>query len=71
MAAPSPSSSVRRPRPAPAPAPHAAAPLLTRARAAEDGKEMLLDAGNMTVKDLVEEVDRHSRMLSRKEELSG
>ena len=37
----------------------------------EDGKEIKLDTTKMTVKDLVEEMDRHSRMLGRKEELAG
>src|SRR5437762_4543942 len=31
----------------------------------EDGKEMTLDAENMGIKDVMEEVNRHSRILSR------
>lgn len=37
----------------------------------EDGKQMKLDAEKLGIKGVVEEVDRHSRMLSRQEELSG
>ena len=32
---------------------------------------MVLDTEKLGIKDVVEEVDRHSRMLSRKEELTG
>lgn len=38
---------------------------------AEDGKEMNLDLEKLKIKDVMEEVDRHSRMLSRQEELAG
>jgi large subunit ribosomal protein L53 len=37
----------------------------------EDGKEMKLDAEKLGVKGVIEEVDRHSRMLGRQEELNG
>lgn len=37
----------------------------------EDGKEMNLDLSNMRITQVVEEVDRHSRSLARKEELAG
>ena len=37
---------------------------------AEDGKEMALDTEKLAFGDLVQEVDRHSRVLSRLEELS-
>jgi hypothetical protein len=43
--------------------------LLTNA--AEDGKEMNMDLSNMRITEVMEEVDRHSRQLARKEELSG
>jgi large subunit ribosomal protein L53 len=38
---------------------------------AEDGKEMQLDLDKMRITDVMEQVDRHSRQLARKEELSG
>ena len=38
---------------------------------AEDGMQMKLDAEKLGIKGVVEEVDRHSRMLSRQEELTG
>jgi large subunit ribosomal protein L53 len=38
---------------------------------AEDGKEMQLDLDKMRITDVMEEVDRHSRQLARKEELTG
>lgn len=38
---------------------------------AEDGKQMKLDAEKLGIKGVVEEVDRHSRILSRQEELNG
>jgi hypothetical protein len=38
---------------------------------AEDGKQMKLDAEKLGIKGVVEEVDRHSRFLSRQEELNG
>ncbi|KAF8430304.1 hypothetical protein EV426DRAFT_13180 [Tirmania nivea] len=37
----------------------------------KDGKEIKLETSNMGIKDLVEEVDRHSRLLARKDELAG
>lgn len=37
----------------------------------EDGKEMQLDLENMKIKDIQEQVDRHSRILRRQEELAG
>lgn len=38
---------------------------------AEDGKEMQMDLDKMRITDVMAEVDRHSRQLARKEELSG
>jgi len=38
---------------------------------AEDGKEMAIDLETMKIKDVMEQVDRHSRMLARKEDLNG
>lgn len=40
-------------------------------RVAEDGKEMNLDLEKLKIKEVMTEVDRHSRMLGRKEELAG
>ena len=37
----------------------------------EDGKEMTLDVEKLGIKGVVEEVNRHSRILDRKEALSG
>jgi large subunit ribosomal protein L53 len=37
----------------------------------EDGKEMRLDLDKMRITQVVEELDRHSRQLARKEELTG
>ncbi|KAL7276043.1 39S ribosomal protein L44, mitochondrial [Rhizina undulata] len=37
----------------------------------KDGKEIKLDVSKMSIKDLVEEMDRHSRMLKRQDELAG
>ncbi|KAL9014931.1 MAG: hypothetical protein Q9173_000436 [Seirophora scorigena] len=37
----------------------------------KDGKEMELDAEKLSVKDVMEEVDRHSRVLKRQADLSG
>ncbi|TVY15760.1 Mitochondrial 54S ribosomal protein L44 [Lachnellula arida] len=37
----------------------------------KDGMQMKLDAEKLGVKGVIEEVDRHSRMLSRQEELAG
>lgn len=45
--------------------------VLTWGRAAEDGKEMELDLEKMKIKEIQAEVDRHSRTLSRQEELKG
>ena len=38
---------------------------------AEDGKEMQLDLEKLKIREIQEEVDRHSRILRRKEELAG
>lgn len=38
---------------------------------AEDGKEMKLDTEKLGIKGTQEEVDRHSRILARQEELAG
>ena len=38
---------------------------------AEDGKEMNLDLEKLKIKDVMEEVDRHSRLLRRQEDLSA
>ncbi|KAI9795814.1 MAG: 39S ribosomal protein L44, mitochondrial [Candelina submexicana] len=38
---------------------------------AEDGKTMQLDPEKLGIKEVMEEVDRHSRILSRQEELTG
>ncbi|KAL6712040.1 39S ribosomal protein L44, mitochondrial [Coniothyrium glycines] len=37
----------------------------------KDGKEINLDLDTMRITQVVEEVDRHSRTLARKEELTG
>ncbi|KAK5694459.1 39S ribosomal protein L44, mitochondrial [Elasticomyces elasticus] len=37
----------------------------------KDGKEMEMDLEKMKLKDIQVEVDRHSRILRRKDELSG
>lgn len=37
----------------------------------KDGKELKLDAEKLNIKDIMAEVDRHSRMLSRQAELLG
>jgi large subunit ribosomal protein L53 len=37
----------------------------------EDGKELTLDLEKMRITDVTEEVNRHSRILARKEELDG
>jgi len=37
----------------------------------KDGKEMKLDAEKLGIKGVIEEVDRHSRILGRQEELNG
>lgn len=44
---------------------------LTRLRSAEDGKEMQIDLDKMKLKEIQNEVDRHSRALRRADELSG
>lgn len=38
---------------------------------AEDGKELRLELEKMRITEVMEEVDRHSRQLARKEELTG
>jgi len=37
----------------------------------KDGKEMNLDVDKLKIKDVIEQVDRHSRMLGRQDELGG
>lgn len=37
----------------------------------KDGKEMNLDSEKLGIKGVIEEVDRHSRILARQEELTG
>jgi large subunit ribosomal protein L53 len=37
----------------------------------KDGKEMKLDTEKIGIKDIMEEVDRHSRLLKRKADLGG
>ncbi|CUS15394.1 unnamed protein product [Tuber aestivum] len=37
----------------------------------KDGKEFQMDTSKMTIADIVEEVDRHSRSLKRADDLSG
>ncbi|KAH8732793.1 39S ribosomal protein L53/MRP-L53-domain-containing protein [Phaeosphaeriaceae sp. PMI808] len=37
----------------------------------KDGKEMNLDLSKMRITEVMEEVDRHSRQLARKEDLTG
>ncbi|KAG9235743.1 mitochondrial ribosomal protein L44 [Amylocarpus encephaloides] len=37
----------------------------------KDGKEMKLDPEKLGIKGIIEEVDRHSRILGRAEELNG
>ncbi|KAH7379339.1 39S ribosomal protein L53/MRP-L53-domain-containing protein [Phaeosphaeria sp. MPI-PUGE-AT-0046c] len=37
----------------------------------KDGKEMNLNLDKMRIPEVMEEVDRHSRQLARKEELNG
>ncbi|KAL2065075.1 hypothetical protein VTL71DRAFT_4215 [Oculimacula yallundae] len=37
----------------------------------KDGKELKLDAEKLGIKGVINEVDRHSRILSRQEELNG
>ncbi|KAF1975866.1 hypothetical protein BU23DRAFT_529821 [Bimuria novae-zelandiae CBS 107.79] len=37
----------------------------------KDGKEMKLELEKMRITEVMEEVDRHSRVLARKEELTG
>jgi large subunit ribosomal protein L53 len=39
--------------------------------ATEDGKEMKLDCEAMGIKSIVEEVDRHSRMLQKEQDLAN
>ena len=38
---------------------------------AEDGKEMKIDAEAMSIKDIANDVDRHSRLLQRQADLQG
>lgn len=38
---------------------------------AEDGKDMKLDPEALGIKGVLEEVNRHSRILAREEELTG
>ncbi len=44
---------------------------LTTNRFLEDGKKINMDTSKMSINNVVEEMDRHSRMLARAEELSG
>jgi len=37
----------------------------------KDGKEMKLDTDKLTINDVMEEVDRHSRFLKRQADLTG
>lgn len=37
----------------------------------EDGKELNLDTEKLNIKDIMEEVDRHSRILNRQADLLG
>ncbi|PNS18015.1 hypothetical protein CAC42_3974 [Sphaceloma murrayae] len=37
----------------------------------KDGKEMKLDIDTMKIRDIQREVDRHSRILTRQEDLTG
>jgi len=37
----------------------------------KDGKQMKLDTEELGINGVVQEVDRHSRILARQEELSG
>jgi large subunit ribosomal protein L53 len=37
----------------------------------EDGKEMSFDPETVKIKKVIEEVDRHSRLLARQEELTS
>ncbi|KAJ4345248.1 39S ribosomal protein L44, mitochondrial [Didymosphaeria variabile] len=37
----------------------------------KDGKELKLELDKMRIPEVMEEVDRHSRILARKEELTG
>ncbi|KAM3420114.1 hypothetical protein BST61_g3416 [Cercospora zeina] len=43
----------------------------TLALSFKDGKEMMLDLDKMKIKEIQSEVDRHSRVLRRAEDLSG
>ncbi|KAL1631529.1 39S ribosomal protein L44, mitochondrial [Diplodia seriata] len=45
--------------------------ILTPCFFAEDGKEMKLDLEKLKIREVEEEVNRHSRLLARQEELSG
>ena len=37
----------------------------------EDGKELQLDTEKLSINDVMEEIDRHSRGLNRQADLSG
>jgi large subunit ribosomal protein L53 len=37
----------------------------------EDGKEMKIDPEKVKIKEVIEEVNRHSRMMARQEELNA
>jgi len=37
----------------------------------KDGKEMKIDPEKVKIKEVIEEVNRHSRMMARQEELSS
>jgi hypothetical protein len=50
---------------------HMAIRIYVLTSATEDGKEMNLDLSKMRITEVMEEVDRHSRQLARKEELLG
>jgi len=39
--------------------------------AIEDGKEMNINLNDLKINEIVDQVDRHSRMLARAEDLSG
>lgn len=41
------------------------------AKTTEDGKEMKLDVETMGIKSIIEEVDRHSRMLQKEADLAS
>ena len=45
--------------------------LFTNCFFTEDQKEIKLDLSKVRIKDIAEEVERHSRKLARQEELAG